>query len=129
MDIMVTKLPGVTITQSKDTSLYEYNACLDKQLDCLDSLIKDVKAYNESQWVAGTTEHKNVSWHNNADESEYTPELMWKLLYIIVCKHNIVPLFDFDEDSNPKHILSSKIKIFPIEHNGKLIHCAELIGE
>ena len=127
MDIMVTKLPNVTMIQSDCTSLYEYDANLDKQLDCLDGLIKDAKTFNESQWKAGTTKHMDVTWYTKSDESEYTSHNMWKLLYIMAVKHDVITLFDFDENTDPKYILSSKIRIFPIEYKGKLIHCADLI--
>jgi len=124
---MVTKLPNVTMVQTDCTSLYEYNANLDKQLDCLDGLIKDAKTFNEAQWKAGTTKHMDVTWYTKSDESEYTSHNMWKLLYIMAVKHDAIILFDFDVNTDPKYILSSKIRIFPIEYKGKLIHCAELI--
>ena len=69
----------------------------------------------------------HIAWFTKCNEAEYTTDNMWKLLYTLVCKHDIVTMFDFDENIKPHDIFDLMIKIKPVIRNSDtIIYVAEL---
>lgn len=119
------------ITPSENSAIVSvHNYDLSEQIDHLSALIKDMKEKNAEYFNDGFHKNVKITWHG-CDESQYTPENMWKLLYVLVNENEVIPLFDFDDNTDPKSILSHAIKIFAVlcALTNKLIYCAQLVDK
>lgn len=134
-EICMLKLPGVKIftrnnLTHNNTTLAILTAPLSDEIDSLDAMITDIKKSNAEVFKTGSRILANIGWFSKCDESEYTIKNMWKLLYVLVCKHDIVPMFDFDDDTKPHDIFDSMIKIKPVIRNSNtIIYIAELVDK
>lgn len=97
-----------------------------EQICHLSALIEDMKAYNVKNLEKGSHENMVLLWDTDCDESQYNSSNMWELFHMLVVVHDIIPLFDIDDATDPKYIFSSTIRIYAVLKDDALIYCAEL---
>ena len=102
------------------------NYNLKEQICLLSALIEDMKTNNAKNFEKGSHRNMALIWHTDCDESQYTSSNMWELFHMLIVVHDIVPLFDIDDDTDPKTIFSSTIKIYAVLKDDALIYVAEL---
>ena len=129
-EICMLNLPGAKMFTQNDASLTIRDASLSDQIDSLDAMITDIKKSNAGIFKNGSRKLAHIAWFTKCNEDEYTTDNMWKLLYTLVCKHDIVTMFDFDEDTKPHDIFDLMIKIKPVIRNpDTIIYIAELVDK
>jgi hypothetical protein len=102
------------------------NYNLKEQICLLSALIEDMKTNNTKNLEKGSHRNMALIWYTDCDESQYTSSNMWELFHMLIVAHDIVPLFDIDDDTDPKAIFSSTIKIYAVLKDDALIYVAEL---
>jgi hypothetical protein len=85
-----------------------------------------MKTNNAKNFEKGSHRNMALIWFTDCDESQYTSSNMWELFHMLIVVHDIVPLFDIDDDTDPKTIFSSTIKLYAVLKDDALIYVAEL---
>jgi len=102
------------------------NYNLKEQICLLSALIEDMKTNNAKNFEKGSHRNMALIWFTDCDENQYTSSNMWELFHMLIVVHDIVPLFDIDDDTDPKTIFSSTIKLYAVLKDDALIYVAEL---
>ena len=111
------------------TGIVTDNYNVKEQICLLSTLIEDMKENNAKNLEKGSHKNMEIEWHTDCDENQYTSSNMWELFHMLVIVHDIVPLFDIDDNTNPKTIFSSTIRIYAVLKDDTLIYVAELCNK